>query len=251
VHWKEVKLTKPLKFIFRNPLLIISFVLTLILWAAIQANIIIEGLFTIDKLNKNAVAVEKATIDSATEKQTLKARIEKQEKDNAEKQREIIRHEKAMTVVWHYRETGTLYTRTDKGKIVKGCDWITPQHIYKYIYLQEKYQHISDNFNWDTLNRENMQICWGAGGFNFKTDANNKGQNKNGSIDWGIMDINDCNLYLFPDKGKGNDKYDMEKSIEVWHKWLIKQKNYSCWNMWADFRPDVKALYFKLKKVDK
>jgi hypothetical protein len=155
-----------------------------------------------------------------------------------QQEREIIRLKKVMVIYKHYRDCGTLY----------DCYWITPNHLYKYITLHEKYENVSANYNWDTLNKENMWICWASSGFNFKTDGVSKA-NKNGTFDYGIMDLNTCNLYLFPDKGKGNDKFNMELSIKAWHEWLSGQKRYTCWWMWNAFRPDVKELYWKLQKV--
>lgn len=252
MEWKTIKTTKIFRWLIERGEMIIliavgcGLILFICYGLATKANGI--TLFQIGEHTKNLKHITDHSIKTP-ERKELKKQIEILGQEKEEKQREIIRQKKSMGVVWHYRENGTLYSRWDKGKLVKGCDWVTPKHIYKYIILGEKYRPLIKDYNWDTLDGENMYICWGAGGFNFKTDANNKGQNKNGSIDWGIMDINDCNLYLFPDKGKGNDKYDMEKSIEVWHKWMVKQNYMSCWQMWKSFRPDVKVLYFSLQKI--
>lgn len=184
-----------------------------------------------------------------TLKKKLDDQIDKSIKDSQVKEREIIRHKKVEVVYKWYRDAGTLYSyRDDKGVWHEGNWWVTPKLIYDCIIYGEKYRYLSKSYFWDTLDPENMYICYCANGFNFCTFKDSK-PNWNGSRDHGIGDINDCNLYLFPDKGKGRDMYDMEKSIKVLYTVLGAGNYEGCWIIWNKFRPDVRQLYFKLKEV--
>lgn len=229
---------------FYIPALIVSGALLVIYWAG---SIGYEKIETNKKLSEQNLKLVKSIMSRPNPVKQLKEKLDKANNEIIEKQREIIRQKKVQTIYKFYRDCGTLYSRKDNGKWIEGCWWVTPEHLYKIIILGERYRFMINNYNWDTLDGENMYLCWCANGFNFRTDDNRL--NTNGTHDWGLMDLNDVNLYLFPDKGKGKDKYDMEKSIAVWHTWMSKQREYGCWRIWEAFRPDVKKLYFALREV--
>jgi hypothetical protein len=159
-------------------------------------------------------------------------------KATEEQKRDALRWKKVAVIYKHYRDAGTLYQ----------CPWITPEHLYHVIVYGEKYRPLAPNYYWDYLDGENMFLCWCSNGMNFNPKGHYK--NTNGTYDSGICDINDCHSDLFADKGKGGDKFDTEKSVEAWYKWLNAKRGYSCWMMWARFRTDVKDLYFKLRAVN-
>ena len=98
--------------------------------------------------------------------------------------------------------------------------------------------NLSGNISLENLNK--LLTC---------TNVPFKLKNKNGKPDYGLMQINQCNLWMFQNK----DPYNPEQSIKVWYGQFVDHRcanQQGVWEIFEKFRKDGgKEIYFKLREV--
>jgi hypothetical protein len=180
-------------------------------------------------------------------KETARLRQEK-EKDKQFFDSELLRHKKVEAIIKYYKKYGT----------IQQYYWITPEYLYSVIVWAEKYQGYSRTFNFDTFDRVNFALAWAVNETNLDPKAVYT-RNENGKHDYGLMQINQDNLWMF----HGADKFNPEESIKVWFTWLDHKgaNQQGVWQIWdgyidkkgkrcGGFRKDGgKEMYFILREV--
>ena len=170
--------------------------------------------------------------------QELQKQVNQLKTENEVTRVELLRQKKVSVIIDYYEHYATY----------KQYKWLNRKYIYNVILLAEKHQGISKTFNFDTFDKVNFTIAWAVNESNL--DPKGKYTNKKypHTTDWGLMQINDRNLWMF----NGKDKLNPEESIKVWYAWVDnKQANTKgVWGIWESFRSHGgKEIYYKLREI--
>lgn len=209
----------------------------------------LASLWLIETIERNEElrAVNKKIIDSNAKDwkkiRAIKIELAQEREKTAQAGRDILNHKKKDAILSYYKKHG----------MIQQYPWVTPQYIYNVVCWADKYKGLSVRFNFDTFDKQNFALAWACNESNFDASCKYVNRHKDKSADWGLMQINDHNLWLFqklPD-GIKRDKLCAEASMACWFLWTDSPgSQQGVWDIWERFRKEGgQEMYYILRSV--